>query len=176
MTMTRRPEPSLVRSAPEMERGEHPIDLVERLAQIREWTHERTDEDEITITMSGSWCSYQLAFTWIEDLETLHLACAFDFKAPEHRRAELAQLVTMINEQMWVGHFDLWQKEHVVMFRHALLLTGGIEASSSQCEALMEIAVEACDRHYQGFQFVVWAGKSAREALDASLFETQGIA
>jgi hypothetical protein len=36
--------------------------------------------------------------------------------------------------------------------------------------------VQACERHFQAFQFVVWAGKTAREALSASLFETTGRA
>jgi hypothetical protein len=36
--------------------------------------------------------------------------------------------------------------------------------------------MEACDRYYQAFQFVVWAGKSAREAMDSALFETAGEA
>ena len=38
------------------------------------------------------------------------------------------------------------------------------------------MAVSACDRYYQAFQFILWAGKSAREALDGAMFETQGEA
>ena len=77
---------------------------------------------------------------------------------------------------MWVGHFDLWMQEGIVMFRHALVLTGGVEASGKQCEALLGTALDACERHFAAFQFVVWAGKSAREALDAAMFETSGEA
>ncbi len=40
----------------------------------------------------------------------------------------------------------------------------------------MKIAVEACERYYQAFQFVVWAGKTAAEALDTAMFETAGEA
>ena len=29
----------------------------------------------------------------------------------------------MINEQMWVGHFDLWMQDGLVMYRHALVLS-----------------------------------------------------
>ena len=35
-------------------------------------------------------------------------------------------------------------------------------------------ALDACERYFPAFQFVVWAGKPAREALDAAMFETQG--
>ena len=85
-------------------------------------------------------------------------------------------LISLINEQMWVGHFDLWTKEGIVMFRHALVLAGGVEASGKQCESLLGTALDACERNFTAFQFVVWAGKSAREALDAAMFETSGEA
>ena len=97
-------------------------------------------------------------------------------KVPERRRAEVLNLISLINEQLWVGHFDLWNREHVVMFRHALVLAGGARASGRQCAALLESATEACDRFYQAFQFVVWAGKGAREAFEAAIFETEGEA
>ena len=70
-----------------------------------------------------------------------------------------------MNEQMWVGHFDFWEKDGLIMFRQALVLAGGTSAADDQCEALLGAAVQACERYFQAFQFVVWAGKSAREAL-----------
>jgi hypothetical protein len=41
---------------------------------------------------------------------------------------------------------------------------------------LLDAAIDSCERYYQAFQFVVWAGKSAREAMDAAVFETLGEA
>jgi hypothetical protein len=110
------------------------------------------------------------------DIEALHLACAFDLKVPELRRAEVQQLIALINEQMWVGHFDLWPQEGLVMFRHALVLAGGVTAAGSQCATVLSMAVEASERYFPALQYVVWAGKSAREALDAAMFETSGEA
>lgn len=158
------------------ERAEHPVDIVERMAALNDWSFEREAEDEISISVSGGWTTYQVAFTWLPDIEALHVACAFDLKAAERRRPEIIALVSLINEQLWVGHFDLWSNQNVIMFRHALLLAGGAEPNGRQCEVLMNAAVEACERHYQAFQFVAWAGKSAREALDTAMFETIGEA
>ena len=62
------------------------------------------------------------------------------------------------------------------MFRHSLLLTGNIMASGEQCQALLNIATQACERYYQAFQFVVWAGKTARESLNSAMFDTVGEA
>lgn len=160
----------------EIERAEHPLDVLERLAALNDWTFDRGADDEMSVCVAGSWTDYQLAFTWIDDVEALHIACAFDLKVPERRRGEMLQLVALVNEQMWLGHFDLWSAENVVMYRHGLLLAGGVEPTRAQCEMLMKTAVDACERYYQAFQFVLWAGKGAREALDSVLFETEGEA
>lgn len=158
------------------DRSEHPVDVVEQIAALRQWTFERAAEDEISINVAGTWSDYHASFTWVEEMEALHLSCGFDLKVPEARRAEAVQLIALINEQLWVGHFDLWSGENIVMFRHALLLAGNGSASADQCEALLKIAVTACERYYQAFQFVLWAGKPAREALANVLFETVGQA
>ena len=154
----------------------NPLDVVERLASGHHWSFERAGDEEITILVGGRWTDYQISFTWMHGIEALHLACAFDFRVPERRRIEVQQLISLINEQLWVGHFDLWVVDGLVMFRHALVLAGGVEASNQQCEALLAAALEGCERYFPSFQFVVWAGKSAREALDAAMFETSGQA
>jgi hypothetical protein len=158
------------------ERHMNPVDVVERVAAVNEWTFERAGDDEITISVTGRWTDYQVAFTWMDEIEALHVACAFDLKVPERRRAEVLALISQVNEQLWLGHFDLWSQDGVVMFRHALVLAGGVQASSRQCEVLLDAAIDACERYYQAFQFVVWAGTSAREAMDAAVFETSGEA
>jgi hypothetical protein len=154
----------------------NPLDVVERLATGNDWSFERAGDDEITILVTGRWTDYQLSYTWMGDIEALHLACAFDLKVPERRRTEAQALITLINEQLWVGHFDLWIKEGMVMYRHALVLAGGVAASGRQCEALLSTALDACERYFTAFQFVVWAGKDAKEALAAAMFDTSGEA
>ncbi len=154
----------------------NPLDVVESVVTGNDWSFERAGDDEITILVNGRWTDYQLSYTWMGDIEALHLACAFDLKIPERRRGEVQVLISLINEQLWVGHFDLWIKEGMIMFRHALLLAGGVEASGRQCEALLSTALDTCERYFSAFQFVVWAGKEAKEALAAAMFETSGEA
>ncbi len=75
-----------------------------------------------------------------------------------------------------MGHFDLWRNEDVVIFRQSLLLAGGAEPTNRQVEVLLSSAVDACEAYYQAFQFVVWSGTSAKDALAGVLFETYGNA
>jgi len=158
------------------ERAANPVDAMERLASSNDWIFDRSAEDEITINVGGTWTDYHVSITWMEDIEALHIACAFDLKVPQPKREEVLRLINMVNEQIWVGHFDLWSGEGLVLYRNALLLSGGSEATESQCGALLSTATEACERYFQAFQFVVWAGKSAREAFNAVIFATAGRA
>jgi len=160
----------------ELDRTIHPVDIIEHIAAISDWSFERQDADEISISVQGGWSDYHVSFNWMEEMESLHLACAFDLKVPEARRGEIKQLISLINEQLWIGHFDIWSKEGVVLFRNSHLLSGGAEVSPQQCEALLRSATESCDLYYQAFQFVVWAGKSAADALAEVMFETVGQA
>lgn len=160
----------------EPDRAVHPVDIIEHIAAINDWSFERQDADEISISVRGGWSDYHVSFNWMEDLESLHIASAFDLKMPEARRSEVKALIGLVNEQLWIGHFDMWSKESVVLFRNSHLLTGGAEVSPQQCEALLRSATEACDQYYQAFQFVVWAGRSAAEALSHVMFETVGEA
>lgn len=160
----------------EVERQDNPVDIIEHIASFHDWSFERSGEDEITISVDGKWCDYHVSFTWLEDLEALHLACAFDLKVAAQRRTEVLRLMAIANERLWMGHFDLWSVEGVVIFRQSLLLAGGAEPTNAQIEGMLGNALEACERYYQAFQFVVWAGKSASEAVDTVLFETAGEA
>ena len=154
----------------------NPLDVVERIAATNDWSFERAGDDEITIVVRGKWTDYQISYTWMFDIEALHVACAFEFKVPDRRHFEMLQLLSMINEQLWLGHFDLWIQDGIVMYRNALVLAGGVPASGAQCEALLATALDACERYFPAYQFVVWAGKPAREALDAAVFDTSGEA
>lgn len=153
----------------------NPIDLLEQIAHRHDWSCDRAGEDELTMVVAGSWTDYHVSLNWRGDLETLHVACAFELKAPDARTTEIYRLLAQINEQLWLGHFDFWKQEGLIMFRHGLLLNGAV-ATTGQCDALLKAALEACERYYQAFQFVVWAGKPSREALASSMFETEGQA
>lgn len=154
----------------------NPLSVVEDIAASNDWSFERSGEDEITILSRGQWTDYQLSFTWMGEIDSLHLACAFDIKVPDARREETRRLIAAINEQLWIGHFDLWTSTGSVMYRQALILPNAIAATPAQCEMMLECALNACERYYPALQFVIWAGKSAHDAMTAAMFDTAGEA
>ena len=75
------------------ERTHNPVDVVERLAALHDWSFDRAGDDEIAISVRGRWTDYHVSFTWMDDIEALHLACAFDLKVPEPRRTDVLALI-----------------------------------------------------------------------------------
>jgi hypothetical protein len=158
----------------EIERQSNPVDMIEFVAASNDWTFERSGEDEIAMTVEGRWTDYHVSFSWMEEFEALHLACAFDLKIPGARVNEVIRLLSHVNGQVLMGHFDVWRQEDVVIFRQSLLLAGGAEPNNQQVEVLLSSALDACESYYQAFQFVVWSGMEAKAAMEAVLFETVG--
>src|SRR3979409_462079 len=139
----------------------NPLGVREALAADNNWSFERSGEDEVTIVSKGDWTDYQLSFTWMNEIEALHLACAFDMKIPGPRRAEVQRLIAAINEQLWIGHFDIWTHTGMIMYRQALVLPGGITASSAQCGTMLAGAIHAFAPYYPALPIGGSAGKSA---------------
>jgi hypothetical protein len=154
----------------------NPLDRLEQIAHGHEWFFDRSAEDEVNLIVAANWGDLSVSIHWREDFESLHLACSYDVKVPGNRREEIGRLLTLINEQLYFGHFDIWRQDGSVLLRNNLILSGGARATDAQCEALIHIAIETCERYFPSLQFVIWAGKSAEEALQASLLDTVGEA
>ncbi|WP_443018947.1 YbjN domain-containing protein [Sphingomonas sp.] len=154
-----------------------PIDMLERYYAAHGWTHSR-DEDEIVAKVKGSWTEYELRAIWREDESVLQFLAFPDVRVADERRAAMYEAIGLVNEQLWIGHFELWSASGILLYRHAAMVDGEDEAqmSLSGAELLVESAIDECERFYPVFQFVLWGGKSPKEALAAALIETQGEA
>lgn len=164
--------------SPSMGVKSHPIDLAEDLAMTYEWTCDRQDQDDLTLFISAQYTDLQFRIFWKEDLKTLQFACLFDLKVPEKRLNEVLKLLGMINERLWFGHFEYWAAEDVLLFRHASLAADQHCAyfDSDHISMVMETAVRECDVYFPVFQYVMWGGMSAANAIDAAMLECVGSA
>lgn len=156
--------------------SENPLKVLEAAAAGLEFEMERAGDNELHVMLPGVWRDIGLWFTWRPELSTLQMGAPLDLKAPAGRIDQASRLVVMVNERLWIGHFDLWADDCSIVYRNSSLLPaeGGID--SAQGEALIRAASEAVDRFYPAFNFLIWGGKSPEEALQASLFETAGNA
>ena len=154
-----------------------PIDMIESYYAAHGWEHSRHD-DEIVATVKGSWAQYELRALWREEDCVLQFLAFPDIRVNSDQRTAIYEAIGLINEQLWIGHFELWSSSGIVLYRHAAMIDGtdGGSMTLESAELLIESAIDECERFYPVFQFVLWGGKSPAEAIAAALIETQGEA
>lgn len=154
----------------------NPLDIAELVIMDRDWVFDRPAEGELIAEVSGSCCNYRVWFNWQEDSGGLTLSCGMDNKLPKKLLPKMHTLLALVNEKLWLGHFDISSEDGSVTFRHSLLLRNGAETSAEHLQELLDLAISESERFYPAFQSVVWGGKTPAEALELALFETIGEA
>ena len=153
------------------------LDVVEDMLEASGWQHEREDDDDaIQCICPTRWGDMGALFALRQDPSAIHFSVTLDVKPQPSKRALIAELVMLCNERLWLGHFDYWAEEGVIIFRHALPMLDRDVPSVGEIRSLMAAAVDSCERFVPAFNFLIWAGKSPREAIDAVMFETLGEA
>lgn len=153
------------------------LENIEHVLGVNGWPYERMSDEEISATVKGKWCEYFLRFFWQEEGQILQLACILDLSIPDDRKAKIYETLSILNERLWVGHFELWDDDNVIMFRHATLAEMGVNGVSPEnASMLVDIALSECERFYPVFQFVAWTDKEPAEAIDLAMLNTVGEA
>lgn len=150
---------------------ENPLDVFERICIAEHYEYERTGGFEIHITLPGLWCHHDLILTWDNDAESVSLYLAFDGRTPGGRSQEMVQLISLINERLVHGHFDYWDKNSALVYRHSHSLRGGARLLIEQAQDLITQSLDAAERGYPASQYVIWAGKSPEDALTSALVD-----
>lgn len=156
--------------------SQHPLDVIERIVDDNDWIADRRSEQEMAVQVPGRWCDYSMFFAWNDAADAVHFTCAFDMRVPMESRGRIHELLILINEKLWLGHFGIWDDEGLPMYRHALPLRGTHGPSHGQMEDMVETAITECERFYPAFQYAIWGGKSAADSIEAAMVDTVGEA
>ncbi len=153
-----------------------PLEMLLQLFGAHSWSCEYVSDDEICGEIRGSWASYQLRAIWRSEDHVLQVLCLPEIRVPDEKRKAAHELLALINEQMWLGHFDIWSNGGMLLYRHGLMLGDDATLSISMAQLTIDTAVSECDRFYPAFQFVLWGDKSPQDALSAALVDAAGEA
>ncbi len=153
-----------------------PIELFAALFEARGLHYEREGDDEIAAEYKGSWTSYQIRIVWREEDGAIQLICLPEVTVPSDKRTQIYTALGLINEQVWLGHFDLWTQSSVLIFRQSMLLPPNGLLGVEQAQTMLDAALDECERFYPVFQFIIWGDKSPEDAIASALIETYGEA
>lgn len=153
-----------------------PVEMLAALFEARGWDCEIVSDDEMVGEVQGSWAKYQLRAIWRSADNVLQFLCLPDIRVTSEKKQSAFELLSLVNEQMWLGHFDIWSNGDVLLYRHGVLLGDDGVLSIGQAQSLVECAIDECDRFYPAFQFVLWGDKAPQAALDAAMVDAAGEA
>jgi hypothetical protein len=157
-------------------RSSNPIDVAEELVGANDWNFSRHSDRELMFEVAGQWSGYQMYFLWQHDIGALFFSCQLELRVPDTKRSQVFELLATVNENLWIGHFDLVTEGAAPVFRHTVPLRGAAGASAEQLEDLIDAAVVECERFYPALQMVVWGGRSIVDALTVARMDTIGRA
>jgi len=154
----------------------NPIDFVEEIIHSKKWAFSRADSDELVADISSELCQYRLYFAWSERIKAINFTITFDLKFPLYSLRSVYELLALINEKLWIGHFDITSRNGILAFRYTLLVSKNNENLYNQLEELVDLAIYECEKYFPAFQFILIEESQPREALELCLCETIGKA
>lgn len=152
------------------------IDMVEDLAEHKNWEYDRLDDDQIAMAIEGQWRTYSISLAWSGYDQILRMVLTFEIEPPEDKLASLYELLNQVNDQCWTGAFTFWKETQLMVYRYGLILAQGQPASSEQIDTMINTAVLSAERFYPAFQIGVWGNKTPKEALQIAIAEAYGHA
>ncbi|MEH6790091.1 YbjN domain-containing protein [Parasphingorhabdus sp.] len=153
-----------------------PVDMLAAFFEARGWSVDHVGDDELSVEIKGNWTSYQMRAIWRDEDHVLQILLLPELRVPDDKTAVIYETLGLINEQLWLGHFDLWSNSNVLLFRHATLLGGSGMLGLDQAQTIVDLAIEEWERFYPVFQFVLWSDKSPRDAIEHAMVDTAGEA
>tara|TARA_Y100000741_G_scaffold357358_1_gene335135 strand:- start:787 stop:1275 length:489 start_codon:yes stop_codon:yes gene_type:complete len=154
----------------------NPIDVIEDVIHSKKWTFSRADDCELVAEITSQWCQYRLYFSWSEQIKAISFTITFDLKFPENKSNEAYKLLALVNEKLWIGHFDITSKNGIPAFRHTFLSLQETDNLHNQLEDMVDIAIYECEKYYPAFHLVLFEDSDPIKALNISTFETIGQA
>ncbi len=154
----------------------HPIDVVETIAEFRDWDFDRVAEDQIAMAVEGQWRTYSITLAWSPFDETLRMIVTFEMEPPEHKLPNIYEALNRINDQCWAGAFTYWNDQRLMVYRYGLVMGGGQFVAPEQIERLIATAVASCEKFYPALQLVSWGERNVEEAMQVAMAEAYGRA
>lgn len=155
----------------------NPLDMVEELAESKGWAFTRHDDGLLDITLPGQKAKYVVSMEWQDEFSSLLMGCSLPLEISAGNYEMAVQALEKINQNLWLGHFDLSNQHKFPTFRHTLLLRMvPIMTSVDLVADVLDIAVAECNRFYTTFQLAQAGDVRLHDDLHAAVFETVGEA
>jgi hypothetical protein len=143
----------------------NPIDAIECLFAEKQHSTERRSTNEVVVQIPGKWDNMLLFFAWEEQMNCLHLSCLINIEPEDVALPSIFELLALLNEDLWVGHFSFWEEARAPLFRHSLFVDENDNNLNNKLSQIVNIAITECERAYPIFHAVFKQHISPRRAM-----------
>jgi len=152
----------------------NPLDNIEDILHANDWAFNRMDDNELTVTLSGKFCTYRLIFLWQADMSALQFSAQYELSIHPLNLGKAGKILMTINENTWMGHFEIVADTCIPGYRYTTLLDPENKQSYEHLENIVDIALAQCETNYAAFSLLTDQNAANDETLPLALMQTQG--
>ncbi len=154
----------------------NPLELVAQFVCQNDWFLNRSNINRLIADVPGRWGQHQLFAEWFETEETLDVSCNLDVTFDNIQLSEVTTLTSLLNQNLWLGHFVACERTNTIKIKHKLLLRGTGGASSEQIEDLIEILLGEAEQAFPTIYQVLNGPYAARDIVAFGMTQSHGHA
>ncbi|MBO5039264.1 MAG: YbjN domain-containing protein [Alphaproteobacteria bacterium] len=145
----------------------NPIDTIEYILTRDKVSFDRRKENELVAEVLGKWDNMLIFFAFEEHMRCLHISCLLNIEAATVDRSKMFELLALLNENLWLGHFSYWSEQKMPIFKHSVILQDDEELFCDKISKIIELSIMECERVHPIFNAVMRQNVSPAQALYA---------
>ena len=143
----------------------NPIDTIENIFVQDNVSFDRRKDNELVAEVLGKWDNMLIFFAYEEHLRCLHISCLLNIETSSVDRSKMFELLALLNENLWLGHFSYWSEQKMPIFKHSIILQDEEELFTSKISKIIELSIMECEKVYPIFNAVMRQNISPIQAL-----------
>ena len=154
----------------------NPIDQVAEFVTSQNWFLHRSSAASMMAEVPGRWGHHKLLADWYNDEEVLDVSCVLDLTFDDIQISEVNTLISLLNQELWLGHFIINEGNYSIKLSHKLMLRGTEGATAEQIEDIIEILLGEAEQAFPTIYQVLNGPYAARDIVPLGMTQSHGQA
>jgi hypothetical protein len=147
----------------------NPLDTIENIFLKEDISFDRRSDNELVAEVLGKWDNMLVFFAFEEHMRCVHISCLLNIENANVDRSKMFELLAMLNENLWLGHFSYWNEQKMPIFKHSIILQDEEELFSNKISKIIELSIMECERVYPIFNAVMRQNVEPSQAMFTSV-------
>ena len=154
----------------------HPIDALELIAHEEKWEFVRDEDNEIIVTIDGSWKIYSVTARWDVSRNLFKTICSFEMMPPSKKLVKLYETINLVNGSDVDGAFTYDNSQQIMNYYTNILFSDELIISNTELRDWIKSSVETAEKFYPTFQKSCWGEVMPKDAMSAAFGKIVGHA